>query len=60
MEDEKFANIGKKILQSKHTNTLEKIQHKSLFNIFHNEGVSRRTIPSYVEKRYVETIYPQL
>jgi len=40
-------------------NILEKIQHKSLFNIFRNKGISRRTIQSYVEKRYVEIIYAQ-
>jgi len=50
---------GKRILQHKYAKTLEKTQHKSLFNVFRNEGVSSRTIQLYVEKRYVETIYAQ-
>jgi len=37
---EKFVNrYEKRILQRKHAKTPEKTQHKSLFNIFHNEGI---------------------
>jgi len=51
---DKFANrYGKRILQYKRTSIFEKTQHKSLFNIFCNEGVSRRMIQSYVEKRVI-------
>jgi len=44
--------------QRKRAKTLEKTQHKLLFDVFRNEGVSRRVIQSYVEK-YVEIIYTQ-
>jgi len=38
MMEEKFANrYRKRILQRKRVKTLEKIQHKLLFNIFYNE-----------------------
>jgi len=47
----KNLQTEKRILQCKRINTLEKTHHKSLFNIFCNEGVSRRTIQSYVEER---------
>ena len=59
---EKFVNrYGKRILQRERAKTFEKTQHKSLLNIFHNEGISLLNDydKSYIEKRYVETIYIQ-
>ena len=39
---EKFANqYEKRILQRNRAKTPDKTQHKSLFNIFHNEGICR-------------------
>jgi len=47
------TDMGKKFYNT----NVQKTQHKSLFNIFRNEGVERINIESYIEKRYVETIY---
>jgi len=48
---EKFTNrYGKRILQCKHAKTLEKTQH-IIIQYIRNEGVSHRTIQSYVEKQ---------
>ena len=48
------TDMGKEFHNRKVQKLLKKTQ--SLFNVFRNEGIGSRTVQSYVEKRYVETI----